>query len=90
MIDWRVDLYSDTKTRPTPAMRAAMAAAAVGDEQQDEDPTVAALNGRVAALLGKPAALFLPSGTMANLISVLVHCSRGDEILCEATSHLLH
>ena len=90
MIDWQVDLYSDTKTRPSAAMRAAMAAAAVGDEQQDEDPTVAALNGRVAELLGKEAALFLPSGTMANLVSVLVHCARGDEILCEATSHLLH
>lgn len=90
MIDWQVDLYSDTKTRPSAAMRAAMAAAVVGDEQQDEDPTVAALNGRVAALLGKESALFLPSGTMANLVSILVHCARGDEILCEATSHLLH
>ncbi len=90
MIEWQVDLYSDTKTRPDAGMRAAMAAAVVGDEQQDEDPTVAALNGRVAALLGTQAALFLPSGTMANLVSVLVHCARGDEILCEATSHLLH
>lgn len=90
MHEWRVDLYSDTKTRPTAAMRAAMAAAAVGDEQQDEDPTVAALTERTAALLGKEAALFLPSGTMANLIAILVHCRRGDEILCEATSHLLH
>lgn len=90
MSDWQVDLYSDTKTRPSAAMRAAMAAAVVGDEQQDEDPTVTGLNTRVAALLGKEAALFLPSGTMANLISVLVHCARGDEILCEATSHLLH
>lgn len=90
MIEWQVDLYSDTKTRPSAAMRAAMAAAVVGDEQQDEDPTVAALTGRVATLLGKDAALFLPSGTMANLVSVLVHCARGDEILCEATSHLLH
>ena len=90
VIDWKVDLFSDTKTRPSAAMRAAMAAAPVGDEQQDEDPTVAALTGRVAALVGKEAALFLPSGTMANLVSVLVHCARGDEILCEATSHLLH
>lgn len=90
MREWRIDLYSDTKTKPSPAMRAAMAEAAVGDEQQDEDPTVAALNGRVAALLGHEAALFLPSGTMANLVSILVHCGRGDEILCEASSHLLH
>ncbi len=90
MIEWQVDLFSDTKTRPGPGMRAAMTTAVVGDEQQDEDPTVAALNGRVAALLGQQAALFLPSGTMANLVSTLVHCARGDEILCEATSHLLH
>lgn len=90
MRDWTVDLYSDTKTRPTPAMRAAMAAAAVGDEQQDEDPTVAALTTRVASLLGKSAALFLPSGTMANVVATMVHCARGDEIYAAASSHLLH
>lgn len=90
MRDWQVDLYSDTKTRPTASMRAAMAAAVVGDEQQDEDPTVAMLTRRVASMLGKDAGLFLPSGTMANLVSVLVHCQRGDEILCEASSHVLH
>lgn len=90
MREWRIDLYSDTKTRPSPGMREAMAKAAVGDEQQDEDPTVQALNERVAALLGKERAVFLPSGTMANLASILVHCARGDEILCEASSHLLH
>lgn len=90
MREWRVDLYSDTKTRPSPGMREAMARAIVGDEQQDEDPTVQALNERGAALLGKESALFLPSGTMANLVSILVHCSRGDEILSEASSHLLH
>lgn len=90
MREWEVDLYSDTKTRPSQAMRAAMAAAVVGDEQQDEDPTVAALNRRTAKLLGKEAAVFLPSGTMANLISILVHCRRGDEILAEASSHVLH
>jgi threonine aldolase len=87
---WAVDLYSDTKTRPSPAMLAEMTSAETGDEQQDEDPTVAALTERVADLLGKEAALFLPSGTMANLISVLVHCRRGDEILAEASSHVLH
>ncbi len=87
---WDVDLFSDTKTRPSPAMRAAMAGAMVGDEQQDEDPTVSALNARVAGLLGKEAGLFLPSGTMANLVAVLVHCGRGDEILAEASSHIFH
>ena len=90
MTDWRVDFYSDTKTRPSEAMRAAMAAAVVGDEQQDEDPTVAGLNTRVAKLLGKEDAVFLPSGTMANLIAIMVHCGRGDEILAEASSHLFH
>jgi threonine aldolase len=88
--EWAIDLFSDTKTRPTPAMRAAMAAAVVGDEQQDEDPTVTALNDRVAMLLGKEAGLFLPSGTMANVIALLMHCRRGDEVLAEATSHVLH
>ncbi|MDO9362950.1 MAG: threonine aldolase family protein [Sphingopyxis sp.] len=88
--EWRIDLFSDTKTRPCAAMRRAMAEADCGDEQQDEDPTVALLNARVAALLGKPAALFLPSGTMANLISVLVHCKRGDEIIADRSSHLVN
>lgn len=87
---WQIDLYSDTKTRPSPEMRAIMAEALVGDEQQDEDPTVSILNERIARFLGKEQAVFLPSGTMANLVSILVHCSRGDEILCEATSHVLH
>lgn len=90
MRKWPIDLFSDTKTRPSPAMREAMANADVGDEQQDEDPTVAALNERVASLLGKESAVYLPSGTMANLASVLVHCSRGDEILCEGSSHVIH
>lgn len=90
MTEWDVDLYSDTKTRPTPAMRAAMMAAATGDEQQDEDPSVAQLNDRVAALLGKEAALFLPSGTMANVAATMAHCTRGDEIYAAASSHLLH
>lgn len=90
MREWAVDLFSDTKTRPCPAMRAAMACAPVGDEQQGEDPTVRQLNRRVAELLGKDEAIFLPSGTMANLISILVHCGRGEEILAEASSHVLH
>jgi threonine aldolase len=86
----RVDLYSDTKTRPSPAMLRAMAVAPCGDEQQGEDPTVAELNAEVASLLGKPSAIFLPSGTMANLIAVLVHCSRGDELIAERSSHVFH
>lgn len=90
LTEWRIDLFSDTKTRPGEAMRQAMASARVGDEQQDEDPTVAELNARVAALLGKPSALFLPSGTMANLVSMLVQCQRGDEILADRSSHLVN
>jgi threonine aldolase len=83
-----VNLFSDTQTRPTAAMRAAIAAAEVGDEQRMEDPTVNALQERVAELLGMEAALFLPSGTMCNEIAMLVHVrSGGDEILLDRTSH---
>lgn len=85
-----IDLYSDTKTRPTRGMRRAIAEAVVGDEQHGEDPTVTALNERVAKLLGKPAAVFLPSGTMANEIALLVHCRPGDEVLTHEQSHLLN
>ncbi len=84
-----IDLASDTKTRPTAAMRAAMAAAEVGDERADEDPTVNRLVARCAALLGKPAAVFLPSGTMANEIALAVHCRPGDAVICDATSHII-
>ena len=84
-----VDLRSDTVTRPTPAMRHAMAAAEVGDEQRGEDPTVNALCARVARLLGKEAALFLPSGTMCNEIALLVHCRPGDEVICDRTAHII-
>ena len=83
-----IDLYSDTKTRPTPGMREAMADAPVGDEQKDEDPTTTLLCERTAALLGKEAAVFLPSGTMCNQIAILVHCQPGDEIICDTTSHI--
>jgi threonine aldolase len=86
----RIDLRSDTATRPTAAMRQAMAAAEVGDEQLGEDPSVARLCARVADLLGQPAALFLPSGTMCNLIAVAVHCRPGDEILAAEASHLFN
>ena len=84
-----IDLASDTKTRPTPGMRAAMAAAEVGDERAHEDPTVNRLNARCAELLGKEAAVFLPSGTMANEIALAVHCRPGEEVICDATSHLI-
>jgi threonine aldolase len=83
-----IDLRSDTVTRPTPGMRAAIAAAEVGDDVFDEDPTVNRLQERVAALLGKEAALFVPSGTMSNQICVKVHTQPGDELLCEATCHV--
>jgi threonine aldolase len=84
-----VDLFSDTVTRPTPAMRRAMAEAEVGDEQNREDPTVNRLQARVAALLGKEAALFLPSGTMCNQVAFAVHCRPGDEILLHELAHPL-
>src|SRR3954454_5596314 len=83
-----IDLRSDTVTRPTPAMRRAMAEAEVGDDVLGEDPTIRALERRTAELLGKEAALFVPSGTMANQIAVGVHAGPGDELLCDATSHV--
>src|SRR3954464_2525188 len=83
-----IDLRSDTVTRPTPAMRRAMAEAEVGDDVLGEDPTILELERRTAELLGKEAALFVPSGTMANQIAVGVHASQGDELLCDATSHI--
>ena len=85
----RINLLSDTQTRPTPAMREAIARAEVGDEQIGDDPTVNLLCERVADLLGKEAAVFLPSGTMCNVAATLVHCRPGDEILAHETSHIL-
>ena len=84
-----IDLYSDTKTRPTQPMRAAIAAAEVGDEQQNEDPTVARLLAKVCGLLDQQAAIFLPSGTMANEIAILVHCRPGDELIAHELSHVV-
>ena len=84
-----IDLYSDTKTRPTPGMRKAMAEAEVGDEQKFEDPTVNRLRERVCALLGKEDAVFLPSGTMCNQIAIRVHCRPGEEIICDRTAHII-
>jgi threonine aldolase len=83
-----IDLRSDTLTRPTAAMREAIATAVVGDEQKGEDPTVTALEERLAALLGLDAALFVPSATMANQIALRVHGEAGDELLAEASSHV--
>ena len=82
-----VDLRSDTLTKPTPGMRAAMFAAAVGDDVFGEDPSINALEARVAGLLGKEAALFVPSGTMANQLAIRVQTEPGDELLCEAEAH---
>ncbi len=84
-----VDLISDTATRPCPRMREVMAQAPVGDEQLDEDPSVNALNARVAQMLGKEAALFLPSGTMANQIALAVHCRSGDAIIAAHNAHII-
>lgn len=83
-----IDLYSDTQTRPTAGMRRAMAEAEVGDEQRGEDPSTNLLQERIADLLGKEAALFLPSGTMCNQIAMLVHCRQGDEIIGAEVTHL--
>ena len=88
MPQYILDYRSDTFTRPTPAMRAAMAEAAVGDDVFDEDPTVHRLQEKVAAMLGKEAALFVPSGSMSNQIAVRLHCEGGDEFLCEAGCHI--
>jgi len=85
-----VDLFSDTMTRPSPGMRRAIGDAEVGDEQRGEDPTVNLLQELVAELLGKEAALFLPSGTMCNQISFALHCRPGDEILMHETAHPLN
>ncbi|MBY0332611.1 MAG: threonine aldolase family protein [Acetobacteraceae bacterium] len=86
----RINLYSDTQTRPTPAMKEAMMRAVVGDEQHGDDPTVHALCDRMAALTGKGAAMFLPSGTMCNVVAILTHCGKGDEVVAHETSHILH
>ncbi len=83
-----IDLRSDTLTRPTPEMRAAMAAAEVGDDVYGEDPTVLALEDRVAELFGKEAALFTPTGSMANVLAVRTVVGVGQEVLCESSAHI--
>src|SRR3954447_14175555 len=85
----RINLLSDTQTRPTAGMREAMARAEVGDEQIGDDPTTNLLCERVAELLGKEAAVFMPSGTMCNVAATLSHCRPGDEILAQETAHLI-
>jgi threonine aldolase len=85
-----IDLYSDTETKPTPAMRKCMAEAEVGDEQKGEDPTVNRLQDMVAALLGKEAAVYLPSGTMCNEISFAVWGRPGDEMILHREAHPVH
>lgn len=82
-----IDLRSDTVTRPSAAMRQAMAAAAVGDDVWGDDPTVAQLEAMAAAMIGKQAALFVPSGTQSNLCALLTHCQRGDEYLIGKDAH---
>ncbi|MGA1087994.1 MAG: GntG family PLP-dependent aldolase [Candidatus Nanopelagicales bacterium] len=85
-----IDMRSDTVTHPTEAMRAAMAAAPVGDDVFGDDPTIAALERRAAELLDKEAALFVPSGTMGNLVSLMAHVPRGGEVIAPAESHIFN
>lgn len=85
-----IDLRSDTVTRPTPGMRKAMAAAEVGDDVYGEDPTVNALQERIAGLLGKEAAIWVPTGTMANQIAIGSLCGPGDEIVCDRHCHIVN
>jgi len=84
-----IDLFSDTKTKPSAGMRKAMADAEVGDEQKQEDPTVNRLRERICELLGTEDAVFLPSGTMANQIAIRVHCRPGDEVIADKTAHII-
>ena len=83
-----IDLRSDTLTRPTEAMRAAMAGAEVGDDVYGEDPTVTALQERVAAMFGHEAALFTPTGSMANVLAVASVVRPGEEVLCDSSAHI--
>src|SRR5579875_2816466 len=85
-----IDLRSDTVTLPSPEMRRAMYEAELGDDVYGEDPTVNRLQERVAELLGTEAALFVPSGTMANLVAALTHCDRGDEIIMGDQAHMFY
>jgi len=84
-----IDLRSDTVTKPTPAMRAAMAAAEVGDDVYSEDPTVNRLEQRAAEIFEREASIFVPTGTMGNQIAIRLHSQHGQEVICEARSHIL-
>lgn len=84
-----INLFSDTQTKPSPAMRRAMAEAEVGDEQRRQDPTVIKLEEMTASLLGKEAGLFLPSGTMCNMIAIKAHTQPGDALLADRMSHIM-
>src|SRR5205807_8455633 len=85
-----VDLRSDTVTRPTPAMRRAMAEAVVGDDVYREDPTVNQLEERAAEIFEREAGLFVPSGTMGNQVAIKVHTQPGREVICEERAHILN
>src|SRR4030081_3124940 len=84
----RINLYSDTQSKPTAGMKDAMLHAEVGDDQGGSDPSVWELCDRVSALLGKEAAMFLPSGTMCNQVAIATHCRPGDEILAHEDAHI--
>src|SRR6201990_2175701 len=84
-----IDLRSDTVTKPTAAMRAAMAAAPVGDDVYGEDPTVNRLEQRAAEVFGREASIFVPTGTMGNQIAIRLHTQHGQEVICEARAHVL-
>src|SRR3970040_3037616 len=83
-----IDVRSDTVTKPTPEMRLAMAEAEVGDDVYGDDPTVNRLQEIAAEMMGKEDAIFVPSGTMGNLLALLVHCQRGDEVIVGDKSHI--
>jgi threonine aldolase len=88
--DRPIDMRSDTVTRPTKAMRHAMAEAEVGDDVLGDDPTVIALQERIASMMDKEAAVFVPSGTMANQTAIRAHCESGDEVICHENGHIIH
>ena len=83
-----IDLRSDTVTRPTAAMRAAMAAAEVGDDVYGEDPTINLLQEKAAAIFGREAAIFVPTGTMGNQVAIRLHTQHGQEVICESRAHI--
>src|ERR671922_2386256 len=88
MSDKIIDLRSDTVTKPSPAMRKAMAEADVGDDVYLEDPTVNRLQARAAEIFGRDAALFVPSGSMGNLTCIMAQTARGHEVICESAGHI--